>query len=147
MVDTAREPDLDAVCDVCLQSIGDGEGYVWANSWEAGDVVRGTQSGEGVQDLHEFLESPDDAPWHTTHSGCRDVPAGAYLIAVERIRSWADYLHWSAHLMDQAWLEGTDWQVFVLRSLEPQRGAVSGLRPRKPQNLGWEGIGGPPAAE
>ncbi len=147
MVDNALKPDLEAICDVCLQPIDDGEGHVWADSGEADEVVRNTPSREGVQDLHEFLAGPEDAPWHTTHSGCLDVPVGAYSIAVERIRTWAAYLHWCVHLMDKAWLEGTDWQVFVLRSLEPQRAAVSGLRPKKPQSLQWEAIGGSPVAE
>jgi hypothetical protein len=148
MIDDAPEPDLQAICDVCLQPIADGEGHVWADSREADEVLRNTPTPEGSQDLHEFLEgSPDDAPWHTTHAACQDSPAGAYSIAVERIRTWPAYLHWCAHLMGKAWIEGTDWQEFVLRSLEPHLAATSGLRPTKPQSLQWQGIGGWPVVE
>jgi hypothetical protein len=31
--------------------------------------------------------------------------------------------------MDKPWLKVTDWQCFVLNSLEPHQAAISGLRP------------------
>lgn len=70
------------------------------------------------------------------------MPSWAYAIAVERIRSWQAFLHWTVHLMDKRWLAGTDWQLIALRSLEPRQAAVSGLRPLRPQGLDWNRIGG-----
>ena len=73
--------------------------------------------------------------------GRRSHPGWAYVISVEQIRTWPAYLHWCAHLMGKPWLKATDWQYFVLNSLGPFPAAISGLRPIRPQNLGWHGVG------
>lgn len=142
--DSETVPDLQAICDICLEPIADGDGSVWVDPDAADKAVRlSNATADSSQRLDEFLAAnTEDVPWHTTHSTCQDIPTWAYAIAVERIRGWPAYLHWCAHLMGKTWIDGTDWQEFVLRSLEPKLAAVSGLRPLRPQSLRWGGIGG-----
>ncbi|MDQ3763039.1 MAG: hypothetical protein M3460_15740 [Actinomycetota bacterium] len=141
MTDATPSPDLQAICDVCLQPIADGEGYVWVDQGAADTAARSTlPAPDAPQSLADFLES-DDVTWHTTHTACHDMPSWAYTISVERIRTWPAYLHWCAHLMGKPWLKTTDWECFVLNSLEPGQAAISGLRPIRPQSLHWQGVG------
>lgn len=142
-----NNPDLQAVCDSCLKPIADGEGHVWVDQSLAHRVSR-RQHGDTIpwpdSDGEENLiaESGLDVAWHTTHTECAPVmPTWAYAIAVERINTWPRYLHWTAHLMAKGWIEATDWERLILTSVEPQRGAASGLRPVRPQDLEFRGIG------
>jgi hypothetical protein len=141
--------ELEAVCDVCLQLIADGEGNVWVDqnaahqlyhspAWPPGQDY--DEDDDECDDLGELTPGVQNVPWRTTHTAC-EVCRWPYLIPVERIRSWQSYLHWSAHLMSKEWLPATDWREFVLRSLEPKRAAVAGLRPSQPQDLTFRGIG------
>lgn len=144
-------PDLQAICDGCLTVIADGEGNVWTDrhiaektsrkgrgedvSWMDGDPLADATDALAVGEL--------GLAWHVTHDGCAPVmPSWAYAIPVERIATWPAFLHWTAHLMNKGWLAATDWDHFILRSVEPQRGSVSGLRPIRPQDLEFKGVGG-----
>ncbi|GAA2263660.1 hypothetical protein GCM10010430_55290 [Kitasatospora cystarginea] len=144
MSDDRPTPDLQAICDVCLQLIGDEEGAVWVDQDAAHNEAQMPVSkvDEGGFEVLDLTNLPAEVKWRTTHTTCQDAPAWAYAIPVERIRTWPALLHWSVHLMDKRWLEATDWQLFVLRSLEPKLGGISGLRPLRPQGLDWLGIGG-----
>lgn len=140
------EPDLTAVCDVCVQPIADGEGHVWVDTDAADQAARAARQLDARGDAGELLSGTDlfadtDAPWHTTHTTCLQPLAWAYTIEVERIRTWPAYLHWTAHLMGKGWIDGTNWQDLVLRSLEPPHTTVTGLRPVRPQSLDFRGIG------
>jgi hypothetical protein len=142
--DDRLTPELLAICDVCLQPIDDGDGSVWVDQHAAHAVARQPVAtvDDGPFEALDLTNLPEDVIWHTSHTACGEMPSWAYAIPVERIRTWQAFLHWTVHLMDKKWLETTDWQMFVLRSLEPQQGAVSGLRPVRPQSLDWFGIGG-----
>ena len=141
MSDHLPTADLQAICDACLQPIPDGAGNVWVDTDAADAVVRETGASDGPLDAVDLMALHEDVAWQTTHIGCVEMPSWAYAIPVERIRTWQSFLHWSVHLMDKKWLAGTDWQMLVLRSLEPKQGAISGLRPLRPQSLDWNGIG------
>ncbi len=142
MTDSTPTPDLQAICDICLQPIADGEGHVWVDQDAADTAARNTlPDTDTIQSLNDLLNSGEDVSWHTTHTACHDMPSWAYAIDVERICTWPGYLHWCAHLMDKEWLHATDWQCFVLNSLEPSRAAISGLRPLRPQSLPWHPVG------
>jgi hypothetical protein len=143
-------PDLQAICDICVQPIADGEGHVWVERSEAIELTMNTalpDHATHICDLSEVFEPSSGAsenymPWRTTHTTCCPVPSHEYGIAVERIRTWAAYLHWTVHVTRKPWLWVTDWHMFVLRSLEPDRGGLSGVRPKEAQSLEWDGIGG-----
>lgn len=133
-------PDLIAVCDVCLQQIDDGDGHVWADQDDANSAFYSTDGSDDPLDFLGLTTRPDVVAWRTTHTSC-GMSDCAYKIEVERIRTWQSFLYWSAHLTGKKWHVATDWRVFALRSLEPTRGAVSGLRPVRPQDLRQRGIG------
>lgn len=142
---TNRDTDLQAICDTCLTAIADGEGHVWIDqdlTHRAARRQQGRPTDWEDSDGTESITVDGGIPWNTTHDACAPhKPAWAYAIPVERINTWPAFLHWTAQLMSKGWLEVTDWDMCILRSVEPQRGAVSGLRPVRPQNLEFWGIG------
>ncbi|MDJ0340444.1 hypothetical protein QMK19_00015 [Streptomyces sp. H10-C2] len=133
-------PDLMAICDICMQPVGDGDGHVWADQEDANTAFYNADDGHSPLDFLGLTTRADLVAWRTTHTIC-GLSDYAYKIEVERIRTWSAFLHWSAHLADKKWNAATDWQLFILRALEPKLGAVSGLRPVRPQDLDFDGIG------
>jgi hypothetical protein len=142
---TTRDTDLQAICDTCLAVITDGEGHVWIDQDLAHRTARhqnGQTAGWEDSDGTEAIAVDGGITWNTTHTACApSKPAWAYAIPVERINAWPSFLHWTAQLMNKGWLHVTNWDLFILQSVEPQRGAVSGLRPIRPQDLEFRGIG------
>ncbi|MER5653479.1 hypothetical protein ABT076_10730 [Streptomyces sp. NPDC002131] len=143
-------PDLQAICDGCLTVITDGEGNVWTDRHIAEKTSRKARGEDTSWMDDEPLADATDAltvgeagvTWHVTHTGCAPVmPSWAYAIPVERITTWPAVLHWTAHLMDKGWLAATDWSLLLLKTVEPQRASVSGLRPIRPQDIEFRGIG------
>ncbi|MCR6488377.1 hypothetical protein M8542_36660 [Amycolatopsis sp. OK19-0408] len=137
----AAGQDLLAVCQICLQLIADGDGAVWcrpeAATAERGD--RGDQETWSSFTLEEMLAAPDErVHWRVTHERCE--PATGYLIAVERIRTWPAYLHWTAHLMGKGWFASTNWDDLILDTLDPTS-TQPGLRPATVRDLGHRSVG------
>lgn len=140
-----NQPDLKAICDTCLTVIDDRDGHIWvdqdlahkASLHQRGDTVPWPGS-DGAEDVH----IDGGVPWQTTHTDCAPTaPSWAYAIPVERINTWPSFLHWTAQLMHKGWVDATNWSVFILQTVEPQRASVSGLRPLRPQGLEFRGIG------
>ncbi|MFF3242907.1 hypothetical protein ACFYWY_04025 [Streptomyces sp. NPDC002870] len=118
---TAHE--LKAICDACKQPVDDRDGCIWIDNgminerqesvraWEKEGMDR-TPAGELViRNAMEIMNYPGGVRWNVHHSACDlDIDADAYSIEVERLRSWADLAHWTAHLMGKAWLGDTDWR-------------------------------------
>ncbi|MGW4127241.1 hypothetical protein [Amycolatopsis japonica] len=75
-----------------------------------------------------------------THDACVRVSVG-YRIGVERIRTWAAYLHWTAHLMGKDWITDTTWDEMVLDSLNPASIATGGISPAVLRDLGHHNVG------
>lgn len=108
-------------CDQCAKPIDDGTGYVAVSysdirkteeareAWEKanpGPVYRGDV----------LMAYPEDARWHALHADCDPMPdSGDYWFAVERIRTIAQALDWTLHLMEKVWLPCTDWVAFLRR--------------------------------
>ncbi|MET9083245.1 hypothetical protein ABZX77_15350 [Streptomyces sp. NPDC004237] len=129
--------DLEAVCDVCLQPVRDGEGALAVDTARAERLVHAWRKRVGADPLAVFPHTSGHhcAAWTVRHHTCGRQPRFCYAISVERIRTWTGLLHWSAHLADKHWLVATDWNALVLRALEPRRAAVSGLLPVRPRDL------------
>lgn len=141
--ETTPAPDLLAVCDVCLQLIADGDGAVWCRPVAAAAAAerddRDDQEDWSSVTLEEMLAAPDErARWRVTHERCE--PAAGYLVAVERIRTWPAYLHWTARLMDKSWFAGTNWDDLILDTLDPTS-TQPGIRPRTARDLGHRHVG------
>lgn len=148
MTDTT--PDLNAICDSCLTAIAAGEGRIWTDRHVADKAARNALGKDtGWMDDDPRADATDalltgltGTAWHTTHNECAPkMPSWAYAIPVERINTWTAFLHWTAHLMDKPWLDGTDWTEVIHRAVNPAHAAVSGLRPIRPQDTDFRGVG------
>ncbi|WP_369380417.1 hypothetical protein [Streptomyces sp. cg36] len=114
--------ELNVICDRCKSPIPDGEGNIWVDNGEINkqqDAVQEwneeqrAKTPPGLRVTHGFkdlLDYPSPVEWQAHHSACDPDPdADAYSIEVERLRTWADLTHWTAHLMGKGWLRATDW--------------------------------------
>ena len=125
------QQDLLAVCDVCLLLIEDGAGAVW---WHPEGGGRGERTSPSAS-----LAAADRRPrWRITHDRCE--PGGGYRIAVERIRTWPAYLHWTAHLMTEDWFGATDWRELILDTFDPVS-ISAGIRPRAFRDIRHRDVG------
>ncbi|MFD0629738.1 hypothetical protein ACFQ2K_51235 [Streptomyces sanglieri] len=74
-------------------------------------TVRHLQPNNVTTPFTELLEGPDQARWRASHEGCDPERGGShYLVAAEKLRTRADLLDWTAHLMEKNWLSATDWR-------------------------------------
>lgn len=104
------------MCDACKKAIDDNDGHLWVDLSDAEDVRQGRReweekhdTGRGVS-LADFADLPDPTQWRRHHRGCDPAPdALAYDIGVERVRTHAHLLSWSAHLSGKTWIGCTDW--------------------------------------
>jgi hypothetical protein len=110
-------------CISCDELVDDNSGYLHVNHTEINHVEReyeafekrsqGVISGEAWTELFAL---PDPAPWEVHHASCDPRPeSNDYWIGVERIRTQATLLSWTAHLMEKNWLRHTNW-VDIIRS-------------------------------
>jgi hypothetical protein len=136
-------PELILVCDACKESIAPGRGRLWidyadinqrADAMEAWEAAH-PKPEKGLR-LHSFgaiMDIPGRVRWHAHHAACDPEPdAGAYTIDSERLTSWADLAHWTAHLMGHQWFDGTDW-ARLLDGVANDTGPR--LRPARPSPL------------
>jgi hypothetical protein len=66
--------------------------------------------------LDAFDRYPRAPHWAVLHRACDPQPeSDDYWIGVERIRSLADVVAWSGHLVGKTWLPATDWAVLLRR--------------------------------
>jgi hypothetical protein len=120
-------------CEVCGQPIADGEGYVAMSyaelheykpalkAWEEriAEAYPGPWRAYPFSELHDH---PSPVRWHVLHGRCDPRPEGDdYWIGTERIRTAADVISWSAHLLEKNWIQDTTWSD-VLREVEGQLG-------------------------
>lgn len=113
------------VCEVCRQPVDDGEGYIHVvyhdiNTRQraklAYDEAQRVKGSWAPYDLGALRDLPEEAHWAVHHIKCDpDISSGDYVINVERARSHAALLHWTAHLMGKAWIEYTDWDDLIDR--------------------------------
>jgi hypothetical protein len=148
MTDTSH--DLQAICDSCLAPIAEGEGHVWTDqhvSLKEARKARGESvewmDNDPITDIADtLLVGEAGVAWHVTHAECAPrMPSWAYAIPVERITTWPAFLHWTAHLMGKGWLGATDWDRLIHRAVNPHHSTPSGLRPIRPQDTEFRGIG------
>lgn len=107
------------ICDVCTQLIADGEGYVHTN---LGDAVKARQFDLGqdrtvlrIVTFDDLAKMPRRSRWRTHHEKCLPFlgDSNDYWMDVERLRTWRQIAHWSAHLSGKNWFAYTDWTGLV----------------------------------
>ncbi|MGW5497748.1 hypothetical protein [Streptomyces olivaceoviridis] len=122
--------ELLLVCQGCGNRIADDAGYLWVDTGEVNTAQRAARAweaqhpadGERGLDLQDLLAYPDQVPWRSHHQRCdSDRDGSHYRIPAAELRTRADLLDWTAHLMEKSWLRHTDWRD-VLR--ENRNGGV-----------------------
>lgn len=98
-------------------------GAAWAGLealWEAGVLENGSADMRTFHLPRRAGEAaagpalPAPAKWRVFHRGCDPDPdAGSYWFDVERCRTEAHLLHWTAHVMRKPWCRSTDWHHFI----------------------------------
>lgn len=132
-----EERELIMICGVCQGPIADHKGWLWVDRAAVNAHARAARQwtkeheeepGGAVSfGIAEILNYPERVAWKAHHGKCdTDPDAGAYTIDSERISTWADLAHWTAHLMGKSWLSSTDWEK-ILEGVAD--GAGSRLRP------------------
>jgi len=131
----ARE--LIMMCSACHKPIGDHEGWLWvdrsavsahgraARAWR--EEHEDEPGGAISFDVTAVLDYPKPVRWRAHHKDCDPEPdAASYTIESERLSTWADLAHWTAHLMAKQWVAATDWGKILEGVAE---GSGSRLRP------------------
>lgn len=107
-------------CPGCWGEIGDGDGSLAVSAddlnrhlgelqtWQS--QIPPDQIGTSIAHLMDY---PGPAEWRPSHYACQDAEP-IYEIAVEDLRTPAQILAMTAHLMSKSWLESTDWDRVIL---------------------------------
>ena len=110
------------ICEACRKPVADGTGYIHVNMHDVGQAEHAVRAwaekhGDKIgHPLAEYLEWPDAVRWQAHHATCDPRPDAAdYWFGVERARTHAHLLNWTAHLMEKTWLEHTDWSELIDR--------------------------------
>lgn len=125
-------------CQHCRKPIADGKGWiticqreVWqrrhaVKAWEkaqheAAKERRDESTGRIGSLLYaaDISGYPDPIRWERTHEACDPNPdrSSDYWIAIERIRTEADVLSWSAHLFEKRWFQDTAWDRIIRKAI------------------------------
>jgi len=117
---------LEWACQLCGGLIKDGDGYVELPNRERTRHARETSeweaehpwpaSGFRCLPVSELEKLPREPHWWAIHRGCDPRPEeDGYWFDVGRIRSLAEVIDWTAHLMEKNWFHETDWSRLLYR--------------------------------
>lgn len=111
---------LEWECERCGFPIADGAGYLAIDLHEASTAeVLEAEWHERHRDsigatLAELMTLPEPARWVIAHDKCSPLPDGPYYcIDIERAKTAAHLLNWTAHLMSKTWLSATNWDDLI----------------------------------
>lgn len=131
---------LRAVCFTCRNDIPDGGGVIHILHREVSDVMQAQamlrdqraakaeaegRSGDfEFLSVEELLADPEEAQWKVHCDACNPQQQkgceGCYWFGVERCRTWAQLVDWTAHFFEKGWVAtATNWTEFI-------RGAARG---------------------
>jgi hypothetical protein len=131
--------NLRAVCFTCCSDIPAGGGVIHISHNEvfraeqANAAARERRSARAAAEgrtgfaaeivsLDELRDEHREAQWQVHCDGCNphraDGCAGCYWFAVERCSTWAQLVHWTAHLSEKEWLAATNWMDFIRTAAE-----------------------------
>jgi hypothetical protein len=130
----SAQKDLDTIewlCHTCKKPVANGKGYVHVHDNACSEVRQARRawkkdlrekqkkselgSWEAIS-LDDLMKLPDRVPWEVHHRKCDPNPGRpGYWIGVERIRTYAQMLNWTAHLMSRNWLKDTNWRELISR--------------------------------
>lgn len=126
---TSARP-VEWICEVCKTPIDDGRGYVTVSysellsypdrvkEWEDEYVDVSPISGWKSYTLDVLQFHPEGPRWRVLHRHCDPaINSNDYWIAVERIRTHTDVIAWSAHLFGKKWIQSTNWNSLIRRTI------------------------------
>jgi hypothetical protein len=121
--------NLRAVCFACRKDIAPGGGVIHIAMNEVMRVEQAqtaeremlrTKAADGIPPIvtvAELRAQPVEVAWQVHCDSCNPHRpggcAGCYWFAVERCSTWAQLVHWTAHLSEKGWLSATDWMTFI----------------------------------
>jgi hypothetical protein len=115
--------DLTWPCAVCKEPIADTEGHLHIDiaevnrreeEYRAFEKEHTDEHGFVSYSMADFAAMPDEVHWRAHHDACDPRPGNNdYSFPVERIRTHRKLLNVTAHLMEETWLEHTDWQALI----------------------------------
>lgn len=129
-------------CIHCGRVVDDGTGYLWIdyadiNAAEAAEHAwsqkRDAMRADGAADGRAFLGlKASDLPmlptaqWRVHHERCDPDPdcASVYGIDIDRIRTLADLVSWTAHLSEKSWYQLTSWPQVLRKAIREDDGFV-----------------------
>lgn len=106
-------------CEGCGKPVDDHTGSIHVDPARAMENIGARQELEkshpdGVWSLGQMLDLPGPVPWEVHHGTCEPNPERSdYWIGVERARSHAQLLRWTAHLSEKRWLSETTWNDLI----------------------------------
>lgn len=110
-------------CDHCKKPIKDGHGYVYVDknaAWKCKANIKTWKAENPGPFLAAtaLMDYPRPARWIVTHGDCDHVPNGNdYSLNIENMRTHADLIRRTAHLMGKSWFEHTDWEQILYRAV------------------------------
>jgi hypothetical protein len=111
-------------CQECRQPIRDDEGYVEVlfrdiQEYEARYAEWKAKKPNLIAvPATYYFDCPQQARWRIHHRACDpESEQDGYWFGVERIRTHAEVLSWTAHLMEKNWLKHTDWIALIRSTL------------------------------
>ena len=122
-------------CQHCHEPIADGKGWITIDQrevWQRRDAVKAwREEGRKADEEHQpgrvgrlihpadLKTFPDPIRWEVTHETCDPNPDRGtdYWIGIERIRTEADLLSWSAHLFGKRWFQDTAWDRIIRKAI------------------------------
>jgi hypothetical protein len=72
-----------------------------------------------IVSVEELIEEHQEARWQVHCDACNphrfngSLCDGCYWFAVERCVTWAQLVHWTAHLLEKDWVAATNWLDFI----------------------------------
>jgi len=118
-IQVTPEGKIEWLCDACSGVIADEDGAIWcdavAGQGREEEILKWHESHTGAVPIDQFLDAPGDLEWASLHFACfAEGKCGPYSIEVERIRSLADVLVWSNHLLGKTWIStATNWGLIM----------------------------------
>jgi hypothetical protein len=115
--------DLTLICGICIFPIGDGTGWLRVTFADIHkhreqraeyDAYRRDSGEPATLSMLEMLIGPEPIHWRAYHAKCEpEADQDAYQIDSERICTWRQLAHWTAHLMEKNWFADTDWDCLL----------------------------------
>ncbi|KQV20546.1 MULTISPECIES: hypothetical protein [unclassified Kitasatospora] len=130
--------ELNIICNACKKPIDDQTGTLWVSNpdlnnyqdaqaaWETRNTMTLPGGAEiVVVNAADLIDHPRRAQWRAHHDACHgETVTTVYEIQAHRLKTWADLVSWTAHLMEKDWLGDTDWAPLLDAATRGESGTI-----------------------